>query len=674
MVSRYSFAVFMLAAGMFAVSAVSPAQSPASRQEPDSTADLRAQQEANAELFKKFQKDLLTLAQRMERSDKPEDKARAKVLYAALELARRENLESQFGRIVVGMAKGSANTQDLNALVGQDEQLRKVLQEILTILMTDDEATRIKAEIAKLEAFLKEARAIKRNQETIRAMTEAKKGDPNRIGKDQADLADRTKDLAGKMGDGKKSEGKDGDKGIAKADPKPESKPGQTAGDGKADTQESKADVKEPQSGGDPTKSGNQAGSEAKPGGKEGQPSDSKPKPGQEPNGGDQAGRPRDAGLPKSGQPKEGSGTPREGSPKDGIDQQGDPKAGQSPHGSPGSAKSRGQGKGQDKQSQSKQGGDGKGTNPQPQQANQQGSPKGEGQQGQPGQKGQQGQQNQQAQQNQTPGRKQVQEAYPHQQAAADDLKKDRRDTAGKKEDKAIEELAKAIQELEKRLKQLREEEMLKLLANLEARCGRMLAMQIEVYEATKGIDTTVRKNNGQKTTAEIQKAQQQGDKEQEIVIEADRALKLLESEGSAVAFARVLEEVKQDMIAIQRRLAAAYVDQDTQLIEENVIALLKEMVAALKKAQQDIQQQQQQPQQQQQQKPGQKPLIDLIAELKLIRSLQIQVNTRTKMYGEKSVGEQATDPIIQAELRQVAARQAKLQDMLEKIATGSNR
>ena len=123
-----------------------------------------------------------------------------------------------------------------------------------------------------------------------------------------------------------------------------------------------------------------------------------------------------------------------------------------------------------------------------------------------------------------------------------------------------------------------------------------MLQMQIEVYEATKAIDGIIAKNNNQKTTAEVQKAQQQADKETEIIREAGLALKLLESEGSAVAFARVLEEVREDMIAVQRRLADSRVDKDTQTIEENIISILKDMILALKKAQQEIQQQQGQP------------------------------------------------------------------------------
>ena len=53
--------------------------------------------------------------------------------------------------------------------------------------------------------------------------------------------------------------------------------------------------------------------------------------------------------------------------------------------------------------------------------------------------------------------------------------------------------------EIERRLKQLREEEQLQRLANLESRCNRMLAMQIAVYESTKRLHGTVLQNEGQK-------------------------------------------------------------------------------------------------------------------------------------------------------------------------------
>ena len=95
-------------------------------------------------------------------------------------------------------------------------------------------------------------------------------------------------------------------------------------------------------------------------------------------------------------------------------------------------------------------------------------------------------------------------------------------------------------------------------------------------------------------------------------------------------------------------------------------------MVKALKKAQQDMQQGKP-GQPGQAGKPGNQQLIDKLAELRLMRAMQMQVNTRTTGHARRYTGEQAKDPIIQSELRQLSERQGKMQDMLHKLATGAN-
>src|SRR5262249_17901769 len=202
------------------------------------------------------------------------------------------------------------------------------------------------------------------------------------------------------------------------------------------------------------------------------------------------------------------------------------------------------------------------------------------------------------------------------------------REDASKKQDQAIQALERALKELEKRLKQLREKELAKLLANLEERVNRMLRMQIAVQQATISIDKRIGKQNP-KPTAEIQKSQTEADNELAIIVEADKALKLMEGEGSAVVFAGVLTEVRGDMQAVQRRLTEVRVEKQTQDIEQDIIDQLQMMKEALKKAKQDLQNQQSQPSDANSQgKPNQK-LIDLLNELKLIKSLQEQVNKR---------------------------------------------
>jgi hypothetical protein len=108
-------------------------------------------------------------------------------------------------------------------------------------------------------------------------------------------------------------------------------------------------------------------------------------------------------------------------------------------------------------------------------------------------------------------------------------------------------------------------------------------------------------------------------------------------------------------------------------MIEENIIAMLKDMIEALKKAQKDIGKPPPPSPPGGPKKPQNQKLIDLLAELKLIRSMQQQVNSRTKMYGSKEPTEQAKDETIQRELRQLSNRQQKLQDMIQKIANGEN-
>jgi len=131
---------------------------------------------------------------------------------------------------------------------------------------------------------------------------------------------------------------------------------------------------------------------------------------------------------------------------------------------------------------------------------------------------------------------------------------------------------------------------------------------------------------------------------------------------------------VKGDMEAIQKRLNEARVGEDTQQIEQDVIDQLKMMQEALKKAKQELENKPSDPKPNDPNanKPPQK-LLDLLNELKLVKAQQEQVNTRTIMHNKKDPGEQAKDPLVQAELKQLSDRQRKLQKMIHDIETQRN-
>jgi hypothetical protein len=272
------------------------------------------------------------------------------------------------------------------------------------------------------------------------------------------------------------------------------------------------------------------------------------------------------------------------------------------------------------------------------------------------------------------PGKPEVQQAVKKQKQSEADLDKDKKKDASKNQDEAISKMEAARKRLEDILRQLREEEMERLLAALRARCERMLAMQLEIYDGTMRVDTAISQNPDKKASRnEEQRALQLSDREQEVVREANKAIELLQAEGSAVAFPEVFTQVREDMQHAARRLGKADVGPVTQTIEQDIIATLKEMIEALKKAQQTRNSSQNPPQQPSNQNNNQS-LIDIIAELKMIRSLQIRVNSRTVTYSRQYQGEQASNPDIQRELADLAQRQLKIFEITNNIARGKNR
>jgi len=171
----------------------------------------------------------------------------------------------------------------------------------------------------------------------------------------------------------------------------------------------------------------------------------------------------------------------------------------------------------------------------------------------------------------------------------------------------------------------------------------------------------------------DFQNSQKQEDKEGEIISEADKAIQLLQSEGSAVAFPAVFEEVRKDMFRVKERLHDANVGEDTQGIEKDIIEALTQMRDALKKAQQELGKQPPGPPGSPNNDPQLQKLLDEIAELKMIRTLQVQVNDRTKRYGNKAPGEQSDDPQIKKELKDLGERQDKIETMVNNLVTKKN-
>ena len=127
---------------------------------------------------------------------------------------------------------------------------------------------------------------------------------------------------------------------------------------------------------------------------------------------------------------------------------------------------------------------------------------------------------------------------------------------------------------------------------------------------------------------------------------------------------------MRDDVAQIVTLLAGSHVDELTLGIEEDVIAALKDMIDALKKAQKDLKDKKNPP-------PGEggetePALVDKIAELKMIRALQLRVNRRTKLIAETAA--KTSDPELLRTLQTLAEREEEVHRITRDIVLGKNK
>jgi hypothetical protein len=385
----------------------------------------------------------------------------------------------------------------------------------------------------------------------------------------------------------------------------------------------------------------------------------------------------------KEGKPDRNEGERKEGKAENGEKKEGDPKGDSSKGETPKGDQQEGDSdklpeKGDQEKSTDKPGSP---DEKDPQQGKpQQGQPQqGKPQQGRPQQDQNQPSQPQEGDQGDSPdqpppsdseaARRRVREA----QQAMDEARKKLEEAKGAAEDQeeARRKLEQAKARLEEVLRQLREEEVERSLALLEARFRKMLQLETDVYEGTVRLDRVKPEDRSHNEEIEAGRLSRQ---QRTILDELTGAETLLREDGTSVAFPEAVQELREDMEQVAVRLAEAKVDQMTQLTEQDIMAALEEMIAAFQKARKENEEKQQQQQQQggEQQDP---PLVDAIAELKMIRALQMRVNKRTVNYSKLVDGEegQAEKAELIEALEKLSQREERIYRTTRDIVLGKN-
>ena len=146
----------------------------------------------------------------------------------------------------------------------------------------------------------------------------------------------------------------------------------------------------------------------------------------------------------------------------------------------------------------------------------------------------------------------------------------------------------------------------------------------------------------------------------------------ILDEEGTTIVFPRILSQLVEDMKVVAARLSDLHVGALTQAMEEEIVTTIAEAIKALEKMQ--AQNEQNQPPQ----RPGMPgdetaPLLPTSAELKLLRSAQLRVNTRTAAIDEAQEAGKESEESLAGILDKTAQRQAECAEIAKAVLEQSD-
>jgi len=260
------------------------------------------------------------------------------------------------------------------------------------------------------------------------------------------------------------------------------------------------------------------------------------------------------------------------------------------------------------------------------------------------------------------PGQQNVEQAHRQMRDAADELESDNPGGATRKQDWAVEELAEALEKLEEELHQLRREERQELLGNLESRFAEMLSRQLAVNADTVAV---FERSEGGLERVDRLRVAALAQEESALAEAAATCAHILEEDGTTTVFPRVVGQVGDDMATVAGWLSELRLGVATQSLEAEIAAALEDMIAAVRR----LQEQDNRPQQgEAAESDGEEPLLPGSAELKLLRAAQSRVNQRTAAAEQaRSAGGESVEQISRL-LEEAASRQGQVAEMAREI------
>jgi hypothetical protein len=275
-----------------------------------------------------------------------------------------------------------------------------------------------------------------------------------------------------------------------------------------------------------------------------------------------------------------------------------------------------------------------------------------------------------------------LRKANKHQKQANKNLKEKKKNDAHTEMEDAAAQIIKAKEKLMKMLRQLREEELMQTLEKLNARFKRMLQVELAIRTQTELLGNEIKLLGVDSSEMRQMKirASKLGEDQGSLIKDADAALVLLREDGTAQAMLESLLQVRFDIDEAKSRLDKAEIDSVTLDVEDAIISALQEMIEAVDdaikesdKRKKDIENS---PSPSGPQAEKEEPLIQLLAELKMIRSMQKRVNDRTERYENLTTKKLQEDPKsdlepIRKNVEELTRQQNRISRILHDIKVG---
>ena len=266
-----------------------------------------------------------------------------------------------------------------------------------------------------------------------------------------------------------------------------------------------------------------------------------------------------------------------------------------------------------------------------------------------------------------TPGQSSVAGAAGSMSQASGKLGKGDSGGANKDQQQATKQLGQAADDLGDAIAKAEQAAQEQALTKIDQMLREVLEAQRKLSEGT--LEVYAERVDGKYGRLQLGKLADLSDGEGTAAEKIAKALKLVTEEGTTAVFPLVLDETKADLSNVQNLLAKKKAGQLTQSIQNEIDKNLEDMIAALRK-------EMRRRKQEGGKSPGggggggggKAPLIPPVAELKMLRTLQLQINNRTLTLDAQKRAGHASGIDTRLQHKIVSGREAKLAKMTETL------